>query len=129
GGVVLAGRALRLRRVDLGPPGADRARGPDGTHDRGRRQLTGTEPVADPAAARGRRMERGRGRHRAVRAWRFDRRACPAPNPRGEQVLAASALDLRRVVVYPTPADNVSRPLPNCLREINQPLISPLIRF
>ena len=25
---------------------ADRARGPDGTHDRGRRQLTGTEPVA-----------------------------------------------------------------------------------
>jgi hypothetical protein len=36
--------------------------GPDGTHDRGRRQLTGTEPVADLAAARGRHMERGRGR-------------------------------------------------------------------
>jgi len=85
-----------------GPPGADRACGPDGTHDRGRRQLT-ARSVADPAAARGRRMERGRGRrgtsvgrrHRAVRARRFDRRACPAPNPRGEQVLAASALALR----------------------------------
>ena len=36
-----------------GHPEADRARGPDGTHDGGRRQLTDTEPVSDPAAARG----------------------------------------------------------------------------
>ena len=47
--VVLAGRALRLRRVDLGPPGATSSR-PDGTHDRGRGNDGHGAPRRSPAA-------------------------------------------------------------------------------
>ena len=48
-------------------------------------------------------------RHRAVGARRFDRHACPAPNPRGEQVLAASATQ-----PSPRPDSRSGRPGPPC---------------